>query len=56
VQQVVTQLETIKNETQTRREQAVTSQGLQLNRFNEILTAVRQDSDLQQQLQQMLSN
>jgi hypothetical protein len=56
VQQVVTQLETIKSETQTRREQAVTSQGLQLNRFNEILTAVRQDSDLQQQLQQMLSN
>jgi Domain of unknown function (DUF4168) len=56
VQEVVAQLETIKNETQTRREQAVTSQGLQLNRFNEILTAVRQDADLQQQLQRMLSN
>jgi Domain of unknown function (DUF4168) len=56
VQQVTTQLESIKTETQTRREQAVRSQGLELNRFNEILAAVRQDSDLQQQLQQMLNN
>jgi phage shock protein A len=56
VQQVVSQLEDIKSETQTRRVQAVESQGLELNRFNEILTAVRQDSDLQQQLQQILSN
>jgi hypothetical protein len=56
VQQVVGQLETIKNETQTRREQAVQSQGLQVTRFNEILAAVRQDTELQQQLQQMLNN
>jgi Domain of unknown function (DUF4168) len=56
VQQVTTQLESIKTETQTRREQAVRSQGLELNRFNEILAAVRQDSSLQQQLQQMLNN
>lgn len=56
VQQVVSQLETIKSETQTRRVQAVQSQGLELTRFNEILTAVRQDSDLQQQLQRILSN
>ncbi|GEM_PF-2123606 len=57
VQQVVSQLETIKSETQTLRVQAVQSQGLELTRFNEILTAVlRQDSDLQQQLQRILSN
>jgi Domain of unknown function (DUF4168) len=56
VQQVVSQLETIQSETQTRKVQAVQSQGLELTRFNEILTAVRQDSDLQQQLQQILSN
>ena len=56
VQQVVSQLETIKSEAQTRRVQAVESQGLELTRFNEILTAVRQDSDLQQQLQRILSN
>ncbi len=56
VEQVVTQLETIKNETQTRREAAVRSQGLEVNRFNEILAAVRQDSGLQQQLQQILNN
>jgi Domain of unknown function (DUF4168) len=56
VQQVVSQLETIQSETQTRRVQAVQSQGLELTRFNEILTAVRQDSTLQQQLQQILSN
>jgi Domain of unknown function (DUF4168) len=56
VQQVTTQLESIKTQTQTRREQAVRSQGLELNRFNEILAAVRQDSGLQQQLQQMLNN
>jgi Domain of unknown function (DUF4168) len=56
VQQVASQLETIKTEVQSRRERAVTSQGLELTRFNEILTAVRQDSQLQQQLQQMLNN
>lgn len=56
VQQVISQLETIKTETQSRRVQAVEFQGLQLTRFNEILTAVRQDSDLQQQVQQILSN
>jgi len=56
VQQVVSQLETIQSETQTRRVQAVESQGLELTRFNEILTAVRQDSGLQQQLQRILSN
>jgi hypothetical protein len=56
VEQVVTQLETIKSEVQTRREQAVRSQGLEVNRFNEILAAVRQDAGLQQQLQQMLNN
>ncbi|NJR37820.1 MAG: DUF4168 domain-containing protein [Leptolyngbyaceae cyanobacterium CSU_1_4] len=56
VQQVATQLETIQSETQTRRVQAVESQGLELTRFNEILTAVRQDADLQQQLQQILNN
>jgi Domain of unknown function (DUF4168) len=56
VQQVVTQLETIKKDIQTRREAAVRSQGLEVNRFNEILAAVRQDSELQQQLQQILNN
>lgn len=56
VQQVVSQLKIIQSETQTRRVQAVQSQGLELTRFNEILTAVRQDSNLQQQLQQILSN
>ncbi len=56
VQQVVSQLETIQSDVQTRRVQAVQSQGLELTRFNEILTAVRQDSDLQKQLQQILSN
>lgn len=56
VQKVVAELETIQTETQTLREQAVQSQGLEITRFNEILTAVRQDSGLQQQLQQILSN
>jgi hypothetical protein len=44
----------IQEEVQQQKQQAVQNQGLDLDRFNEILTAVQEDEALQQQVEQML--
>ncbi|MCG8362868.1 MAG: DUF4168 domain-containing protein [Pseudanabaenales cyanobacterium] len=53
-EQVLSQLETIDQAAQTSKEQAVIAQGLEVERFDQILAAVRQDPDLQQQVQELL--
>ena len=52
--QVLSELEVIDQASQTNKEQAVMAEGLEMERFNQILTAVRQDPDLQQQVQELL--
>lgn len=54
--QAVTQIESILQEVQTEQVEAIQSEGLEPQRFSEILAAVRQDPSLQQQVQQLLSN
>lgn len=54
--QAVTQIETILQGVQAEQVEAIQSEGLEPQRFSEILAAVRQDPSLQQQVQQMLSN
>ncbi|MBO3462493.1 DUF4168 domain-containing protein [Aetokthonos hydrillicola Thurmond2011] len=44
----------IQQQTQPKKEQAVQKEGLQPSRFNQILEAVRQDTTLQQKVQQMI--
>ena len=52
--QVLSQLQAIDQASQTIKEEAVTAQGLEMERFSQILTAVRQDPGLQQQVQELL--
>ena len=52
--QVLSELEAIDQTSQTNKEQAVMAQGLEMERFSQILTAVRQDPGLQQQVQELL--
>ena len=52
--QVLSQLEEIDQASQTSKEQAVIAHGLEMDRFSQILTAVRQDPDLQRQVQELL--
>jgi hypothetical protein len=54
--QAVTQIESILQGVQAEQVEAIQSEGLEPQRFSEILAAVRQDPSLQQQVQQMLSN
>jgi hypothetical protein len=54
--QAVTQIESILQGVQAEQVQAIESEGLEPQRFSEILAAVRQDPTLLQQVQQMLSN
>lgn len=46
----------IKQKTESDLTQAINAQGLELPRFNEILTALQQDSQLREQFQQMIVN
>ncbi|MDJ0702853.1 MAG: DUF4168 domain-containing protein [Leptolyngbyaceae cyanobacterium MO_188.B28] len=52
--QVFSQLQAIDQASQVSKEQAVTDQGLAMERFSQILKAVRQDPDLQEQVQELL--
>jgi hypothetical protein len=54
--QAVTQIESILQGLQADQVEAIQAEGLEPQRFSEILAAVRQDPTLQQQVQQMLSN
>ncbi len=52
--EVISQAQKIQEQTQAKQEEAVKSQGLDVDRFNEILAAVRQNPTLKEQVQQML--
>jgi hypothetical protein len=53
-QQANTQVSQLKEEAVSKMEQAVQSEGLDVQRFNEIIAAIQQDPSLQKQVQQML--
>lgn len=50
------EIQEIEQEIQSQREQVLASEGLDPQRFNEILGAIQQDPNLQQQVQEMLEN
>ncbi|MGH2414412.1 MAG: DUF4168 domain-containing protein, partial [Microcystaceae cyanobacterium] len=50
------QVKQIHQETQTQMQQAIKAEGLELERFNQIVAAVQQNPTLQQQVQQMLKS
>jgi len=50
------ELAQIQKETQSDMKEAVESQGLKVSRFQQILSAVREQPDLQQQVQQIIEN
>ncbi len=50
------EIQQIEQEIQSQREQVLADEGLDLQRFNEILGAIQQDPSLQQQVQEMLTN
>lgn len=52
--EVISQAQKIQEQTQAKQEEAVQSQGLNVDRFNEILAAVRQNPTLKEQVQQLL--
>jgi hypothetical protein len=54
--EAISQIQTIERETLSQQEQVLQSEGLEPNRFNQILAAVRQDPALQQQVQQLIQN
>jgi len=55
-EQADTRIDQIEQETQSEIEQAITQEGLQVERFEEIWIAVRQDPELQQRVQNVLQN
>ncbi|MGH2413602.1 MAG: DUF4168 domain-containing protein [Microcystaceae cyanobacterium] len=55
-EKALAQVKQIHLETQTQMQQAIKAEGLEVERFNEIVAAVQQDSTLQQQVQQMLKS
>ena len=54
--QAVTQLSQIQKDAQTKMDQAVASQGLPLERFNQIFAAVQKDPQLKQEVRKMIQN
>lgn len=50
----ITEIESILQDTQSQQEEVIRSEGLEPDRFSEILVAIRQDPELQQQLQEMI--
>ena len=52
--QVFSQLQAIDQASEASKEEAINAQGLEMERFSQILSAVRQDPDLQQQVQELL--
>lgn len=52
--QVLPQLEALDQASQTSKEEAVIAHGLEVERFGQILTAVRQDPDLQRQVLELI--
>jgi hypothetical protein len=54
--QAMSKVGEIQQSTQTRMEEAIKKQGLDVPRFNQIFAAVRQDPNLRQQIQQKIQN
>ncbi|MBE9178877.1 DUF4168 domain-containing protein [Oculatella sp. LEGE 06141] len=55
-EEAIAQIQSIERETLSQQAQVLQSQGLEPERFNQILAAIRQDPALQQQVQQLLPN
>jgi len=53
-EKAITQIKAIQQQTQPKMQQAVKSQGLEVERFNQILASVQQNPALQQKVQEML--
>ncbi len=53
-EKAITQIKAIQQQSQPKMQQAVKSQGLEVERFNQILASVQQNPALQQQVRQML--
>ena len=52
--QVFSELQSLDQASEVSKEEAVNDQGLEMERFSQILAAIRQDPDLQQQVQELL--
>jgi len=55
-EKAITQIKAIQQQTQPKMQQAVKSQGLEVQRFNQILASVQQNPALQQKVRQMLKS
>lgn len=55
-QEALNELTQLQQDTQRKLEQAVTKQGLTVDRFNQVFAMVRQDASLRQQVEQKLQN
>lgn len=54
--QAASQIQAVEQEVQSQQEQVLQSEGLEPERFSQILAAIRQDPTLQQQIQQLIQN
>lgn len=55
-EQIVGQIDSIKQDVRTQQDEVIRAEGLEPERFDQILAAIRQDPTLRQQLQQMIAN